>query len=444
MNNKAIEELISAYIDDELSEQEREKVKKLIKSDSRWDAEYKAMKKTASLLSRIEKIAVPEDLARRVSTSIALSKTEREKKRDSKFSLNLPRSPLFQYLATVVALGLIVLSGSYFLMMQKNQREKDYTLAMQKEKEWMDRQVAQQDQELLKQGYRWYFLRLEEDGSFKIIHIGESEPKPNLEAAPEGSVITERKSEKLDYSRRGGQVPGAAAVTAPDVAKSTAPPPVENKEIAEAEEKGKVPQDIKDNFAAAAPKKTAEDTDKLKEEVVVSAVEETRKTDSRSSLQAKASATKDAKAGAAKTESQKPPQQIGKNTDDSLIDEKDSYKAPAGKRFRSKDRISIGSLELRDEEKFLGDTRQVPVPPQPEFIPIIPVKHDGLIKNRIVEARLEITADGTVSNVEIISGSGNGWLDSAVRKALMKARFTKPEITGPEGTVKFDLKIEIK
>jgi TonB family protein len=447
MNSKAIKELISAYIDDELSEKEREKVKSLIKSDLRWDMEYKAIKKTALLLSRIEKISVPEDLVKRVSTSIALSKTSREKRQDSKFPINLPRSPIFQYLATVVALGLIVLSGSYFLLMQKNQKEKDYTLALQKEQEWMDSQVAKQDQELLKHGYRWYFLRLEQDGSFQIIHIGESQPKSGDEAVPEKSVTAGLESDKLAFQREKKQFPGSVSAPAPENAKSVEQAPVESKIAPSTEDKGSAAPIQRENLAAAAPKKAAEETPptaKMKEEVVVVTAEAAKKADSRSSVQEKTTSIKDIKAGVARPESQKPASRTGKNTDDSFIEERESDETSKGRRYRFKDNLSIGSIDSINDEKFKGDIRQVPVPPQPEYLPTIPVKHTGLIKNHVLKVRMELSAEGTVNSVEIISGSGNGWLDSAVKKALMKAKFVKPEITSPDGTVKFDLKIEVK
>lgn len=441
MNSKAIKELISAYIDCELSEKERKQIESIIKSNPKWDAEYKAMRQTAQILSRMEKLSVPEEFVKKVSTSVTLSKKDRQKKSDSKFSLNLPRSPIFQYLTTVVALGLIVFAGSYFVLMQRKQNEKYYDSELQKEQEWMDRQVAKQDQELLKQGYRWYFLRLEENGSFRIMHIGESKPKTAEEISADNNqeMRAEKDKSAVNSDLKKSTAPGAQ--TAPEKLKSLGY--IEGKKIADADESIKEESAIKkedEKLAASAPKAAAPPAVaavKGKEEKIAEQPADSAKV-SGSSAQSK---TDNVKAKTSK------PEQAGRKTQAAQKNSR-SLNIEGEKNFFSSDkRYSMkSSIENRfpDDNKFRGDERQVPVPPQPEYIPPVSFKNDGLVRNPVLQVRIELLQDGTVSNVEIISGSGNKWLDIAVRKSLMKARFFKPEITGPDGKITFDLQIEVK
>jgi TonB family protein len=446
MSIKANREMISAFIDNELGAKERKKVEELIKSDARWKMEYKALKKTAFLMSRIEKLAVPEDMVKRVSTSISLSGTDRLKRRDSGFAMNFPRSPLFQYLATVVALALIVMSGSYFLLIHKNREAERYTSSLEKEQTWMDREVAKQDKELVKQGYRWYFLRLEQDGSFRIIHIGESKPKDIEESPAEKDEARRLQRERYASSNKPKETPRTAPTPPPELAKPAVTASAESKSVLPADDKRSSADEEQENLTAAAAKKSQD----LQERAVKAKLENKGATAAgvgaaKSELQAtapgKPAAKKDVQTPASGQESSDA-SRIAKNKkqDDNNLNEK-VITGPSTKRYRTKQNLPITILK---EETISGESEKLPVPPQPEYIPNISVKHDGFIKKPVLKVMVELRPDGSVTNVEIISGSGNGWLDTAVKRALMKARFSKPVKTGTKGPVRFELKIEVK
>jgi TonB family protein len=446
MSIKANREMISAYIDNELGAKERKKIEELMKSDARWDMEYKAMKKTAFLMSRIEKLAVPEDMVKRVSTSISLSGTDRLKRRNSGFALNFPRSPLFQYLATVVALALIVMSGSYFLLIHKNREAERYTSSLEKEQAWMDREVAKQDKELVRQGYRWYFLRLEQDGSFRIIRIGESKPK-DIEESPAEKDETGRLQEKryaLDNKPK--ETPGATSSPAPEGAKPAVAATAESKSVSPVDDKRSAAGEEQENLAGAVAKKSQESPEaaakaKLEDKGAAAASAGTAKSELQAAVPGKPAEKKDAQAPASR---QEPPDASrivqNREPDDNNLNEKVTTGSSA-KRYRTKQNAPFTILK---EGTIPGESEKLPVPPQPEYIPNISVKHDGFIKNPVLKVRIEMGSDGSVTAVEIISGSGNGWLDIAVKRALMKARFSKPEKTGADGAVRFELKIEVK
>lgn len=439
MNTKAIREMISAYIDDELDVLERRRVEEILKSDARWDAEYKAMKKTALLLSRVEKLAVPEDMVKRVSTSISLSGADKIHGTRSTFSLNFARSPVFQYMATVVALALIVLSGSYFLLMRKNQEKEAFTNAIQSDQEWLDRQVAKQDKEMLKDGYRWYFLRLEQDGSFKIIQTGESKPKTAEEAEAlrgETKKIDNKKSVPAEKTKT---IPGLGYVAVNTEAKPAATP-VEEKKILESkdkkiqsleEEKMRTADELKKASAELNAKEAAKSKLEEKETTTDSA------TTSKSPM--KEQAKKDVQPPAAAKGSPEP-SRIAQGHEAGYAEDRDTLSSgPSTRRYRSRNntvgiadgRITAGLIKLQ-------------TPPRLEEIPRINIKHEELIKNNKLKARIELDAEGSIISVEIITGSGSKWLDSSVRRALMKARFSKPEELDSDGMARFDLDIEIK
>jgi TonB family protein len=446
MSIKADREMISAYIDNELGAKERKKVDDLIKSDAHWKMEYKAMKKTVLLMSRIEKLAVPEDMVKRVSTSITLSGIDRMKRRDSGFTLNFPRSPLFQYLATVIALALIVMSGSYFLLIHKNREAERYTSSMEKEQAWMDREVAKQDIELVKQGYRWYFLRLEQDGSFRIIHIGESQPKDIEESPTDKDEAGRLQRERYNVDGISKEAPGAASSPAPEGTKLSVTASTESKSVSSVYDRRTAAGEEKENLAKSEKKKSQESQDiavkdKLEDKGEVAAGAVTVKSELQAAAPEKPVEKKDAQTPISRKE---PPDasRIAQNRepDDSNFNEKVSAGSSA-KRYRAKQNLPF---TLPKEEIISGESERQPVPPQLEYIPDISAKNKGFIKNPILKVSIELGSEGSVTDVEIISGSGNRWLDIAVKRALMKARFSKPEKTRDDGIIRFELKIEIK
>ena len=447
MSSKAIREMISAYIDNELGVKERKKVEEIIKSDARWDMEYKAMKKTAFLMSRIEKLAVPEDMVKRVSTSISLSGMDRLKRRDSGFALNFPRSPLFQYLATVVALALIVMSGSYFLLIHKNREAERYTSSLEKEQAWIDREVAKQDKELVGQGYRWYFLRLEQDGSFRIIHIGESKPKDIEESSEEKDETGRLQGERYALGNKPKETPGATSSPAPEGVKPAVAASAESKSVSPADDKRSAAGEEQEKLAVADAKKSQESPetaakDKLEDKgAAAAAAAGAVKSELQATAPGKPAAKKDAQAPASRQEPSDASRIALKQESDYNDDTRKIAAGSSSKRYRTKQNAPITILK---EDTISGESEKLPVPPQPEYIPNISVKHDGFIKNPVLKVRIEMGSDGSVIDVEIILGSGNRWLDTAVKRALMNARFSKPEKTGDEGTVRFELKIEVK
>jgi len=446
MSIKANREMISAYIDNELGAKERKKVEELMKSDARWDMEYKAMKKTAFLMSRIEKLAVPEDMVKRVSTSISLSGMDRLKRRDSGFALNFPRSPLFQYLATVVALALIVMSGSYFLLIHKNREAERYTSSLEKEQAWMDREVAKQDKELVKQGYRWYFLSLEQDGSFRIIRIGESKPKDIEEFPAEKDETGRLQGERYAVDGISKEAPGAASSPALEGAKPAVAASVESKSVSPVDDKRSAAGEEKESLAAVASKKSQESPDitvkaKLEDKGATAVAAGVAKSELQAAAPGKPAEKKDAQAPASRQEPPDASRIALKQESDYNDDTRKIAAGSSSKRYRTKQNLPFSLLK---EDTISGESEKLPVPPQPEYIPNISIKHKGFIKNPMLKVRIELGSDGSVTDVEIISGSGNGWLDIAVKRALMKARFSKPEKTDADGAVRFELKIEVK
>jgi TonB family protein len=444
MSIKANREMISAYIDNELGAKERKQVEELIKSDARWKMEYKALKKTAFLMSRIEKLAVPEDMVKRVSTSISLSGTDRLKRCDSGFAMNFPRSPLFQYLATVVALALIVMSGSYFLLIHKNREAERYTSSLEKEQAWMDREVAKQDKDMVKKGYRWYFLRLEQDGSFRIMHIGESKPK-DIEESPT-ETNDERRQERDALSNKRKVTPRAAPTPPPELAKPAVTASAESKSVLPADDKRSSAGEEQEHLAAVAAKKSTELQEttvkaKLEDKSATAASTGAVKSEHQATAPGKPAEKKDTRTPASRQEASDA-SRIAQNREpeDNNLNEKITTWSSA-KRYRTKQNTPAVMLK---EEAISGESEKLPVPPQPEYIPNISVKHYGFIKKPMLKVMVELQPDGSVTNVEIISGSGNGWLDIAVKRALMKARFSKPVKTGTKGPVRFELKIEVK
>jgi TonB family protein len=444
MSIKANREMISAYIDNELGAKERKKVEELIKSDARWKMEYKAMKKTAFLMSRIEKLAVPEDMVKRVSTSISLSGTDRLKSRESGFALNFPRSPLFQYFATVVALALIVMSGSYFLLIHKNREAERYTSSLEKEQAWMDREVEKQDKDMVKQGYRWYFLRLEQDGSFRIIHIGESKPKDIEESTAEKDEAGRLQRERYALGNKSRETPAAAPTPVTEGAKPAVTASAESKSVLSADDKRSSAGEEQENLTAAAAKKSQdlqETAAKARLENKGTAGAGAAKSELQATAPGKPAEKKDTQVPASRREPSDA-SRIAQNLepDDNNLNKKVTTWSSA-KRYRSKQNTSA---EILKEETISGNSEKLPVPPQPEYIPNISVKHGGFIKKPVLKIMVELGSDGSVTNVEIISGSGNGWLDTAVKRALMKARFSMPVKTGTKESVRFELKIEVR
>ncbi|MBN2135222.1 MAG: energy transducer TonB [Acidobacteria bacterium] len=188
MTTEVIRTKISAYIDGALNPSERDEVARLIKENSTWEQEYKAIKKTAEILSQLDRLSAPEDLVHKVNRSIALSKKGLLNRFNDHFTFTLTRSPVFQYLALIVALVVIVFSGS-LIILKDNIFKNDQTARMLKETDWVDKKVKELDKQIAKDGYKWMHLRINDDGTVEVRHIGEKEP----EAANEDDFVAENK-----------------------------------------------------------------------------------------------------------------------------------------------------------------------------------------------------------------------------------------------------------
>ena len=93
MSTEIIRAKISEYIDGVLAPSERDEVERLIKENSTWENEYKAIKKTAEILANLDKLSAPEDLVHKVNRSIALSNKGLLNKLNNRFDFTLTRSP---------------------------------------------------------------------------------------------------------------------------------------------------------------------------------------------------------------------------------------------------------------------------------------------------------------------------------------------------------------
>ena len=70
-----LEELLSAYIDDELSERQRTEVKRLIEHDAEAAKELRYLEKQKQLLAALPAASVPRDMLGKVKTAVERKRT---------------------------------------------------------------------------------------------------------------------------------------------------------------------------------------------------------------------------------------------------------------------------------------------------------------------------------------------------------------------------------
>jgi TonB family protein len=247
----------------------------------------------------------------------------------------------------------------------------------------------------------------------------------------------------LGYAK---ETPGAASSPALEGTKPAVAASAESKSVPPADDKRSAAGEEQENLAVAAAKKSQESPDiaakaKLEDKGAAAVSAGTAKSELQAAVPGKPAEKKDAQAPASRQEPLDASRIVqSREPDDNNLNEKVTAGSSV-KRYRTKQNLPITSLK---EDTISEDSESLPAPPQPEYIPNISIKHEGFIKNHVLKVRVELESDGSLKAVEIISGSGNGWLDIAVKRALMKARFSKPEKAGGERTVRFELKIEVK
>jgi TonB family protein len=310
------------------------------------------------------------------------------------------------------------------LILKDNIFKNDQTARMLKETDWVEKKVQELDKQISKDGYKWMHLRINDDGSVEVRHVGEKEP----DTVDEDSVVAENKS---DRKRKVKDIPRDKS---PSVSGE-----VKREQLAK-----------KSNLHLESTVRTSEDKKDIKSEEdhldSLGYLEDSSRSDLKEEAENSILAARSEK-GTAKSDKEKAERRLAAAKAPAPAKTDLPLEGSSGMKNRSKTgtpkQAQFKAAESQPATSALDKNIQIEITQYPILLKIGKLHKPDL--NRIMQnsitAILTVNTEGIVEAAELIEGTGIESIDQKVMNLLKKAKF-EPAYT-KKGPVSYTFKIKL-